>query len=84
MIKEGDEAVMSDVIPNEIATFIHCKICLDEFYAAPIKGLSPREYSKVEVGFTNPGVQVWCKRHEVNVMHIDFEGAGPFQAEVGI
>ena len=76
---------MTDVIPNEIVTFIHCKTCLDEFYHTDKgTGLSPREYAQVEVGFTNPGVQVWCKRHEVNVMHIDFEGAGPFQADVGI
>ena len=49
-----------------------------------VTGQSPREYAQLEFGFTKPGVQVWCKRHEVNVMHIDFEGAGPFQAEVGI
>ena len=66
--------------PNEIVRFIHCKKCLDE----KPPGMSPREYAQVEVGFTAPGVQVWCKRHEVNVMDIDFEGAGPFPANGGI
>jgi hypothetical protein len=71
---------MSDVITNEIVKFIHCMKCLDERPS----NQSPREYAQLEFGFTKPGIQVWCKRHEVNVMHIDFEGAGPFQAEVGI
>ena len=65
---------------NEIVRFIHCKKCLDEIPS----GVSPREYAQVEVGFTVPGVQVWCKRHEVNVMDIDFEGAGPFPANISI
>ena len=69
--------------PNEVVMFIHCKQCLDEFYSKP-SDLSPREYAQVEVGFTKPGIQIWCKRHEVNVMDIDFEGAGPFPANVGI
>ena len=71
---------MSDVIPNEIVKFMHCGKCLDERPSS----LSPREYAQLEIGFTKPGVQVWCKRHEINVMHVDFEGAGPFPAEVGI
>ena len=37
-------------------------------------GMSPREYASLEVGFTKEGLQIWCKRHEVNVMHIDFQG----------
>ena len=35
---------------------------------------SLQEYSKLDVGFTNIGLQVWCRRHEINVCHIDFEG----------
>ena len=64
---------------NEIRSFIHCKLCLDTLPADQ----SPREYTEVEVGFTTPGIQVWCRRHEVNIMHIDFEGAGPFPTDVG-
>jgi hypothetical protein len=55
---------------NKIVHFMHCSLCLKELP----KGQSPREYAQLEVGFTKEGVQVWCKRHEANVMHVDFEG----------
>jgi len=55
---------------NVIAAFFHCKKCLQEL---PF-GQSPREWAQLEVGFTEIGLQVYCKRHEINVMHIDFEG----------
>ena len=53
---------------NEIKSFIHCKDCLD--------GLSDDEsYDQwIEVGFTEIGLQVWCREHKVNIVHIDFEG----------
>ena len=28
----------------------------------------------IDVGFTPVGIQVWCNRHQCNVVHIDFEG----------
>ena len=71
----------SDTVTNKIHMFIHCKLCLDEFYPKP-SDLSPREYAQIEVGWTKPGFQIWCKRHEVNVMDVDFDGAGPFQADM--
>jgi len=37
-------------------------------------GISPREYMHLEVGWTSRGLQVWCKRCERNVLHLDFEG----------
>lgn len=61
---------------NEIAGFIHCSKCLKEQQEPNLRDLvSPREYASLEVGFTKQGVQIWCKRHECNVMHIDFQGA---------
>jgi hypothetical protein len=48
--------------------FYRCPICEDE---AP-KHLSPREYSHIEAGFSDRGFQVWCLRHERNIIHIDF------------
>lgn len=61
---------------NEIRAFVHCQKCLEEVIEKRERGelISPREYAQLEVGFTVPGLQVWCKRHEVNVMHVDFEG----------
>jgi hypothetical protein len=59
-------------IPNELSikAYIHCKICLDE---RP-NGVSPQEFSKIEVGWTDLGLQVFCSRHHANVIHVDFEG----------
>jgi hypothetical protein len=67
---------------NEIYGFIHCSKCLKEMKVGVSDEVSPREYAKLEVGFTKQGLQIWCKRHEVNVMHIDFEGA-KHPADVG-
>jgi len=63
---------MSELDPrgNNIVAFMHCGKCIEELP----KGQSPREWAQLEVGWTKPGLQVWCKRHEANVMHIDFEG----------
>lgn len=57
-------------ITNEIEQFCHCNKCLEELP----HGTSPREWSQLEVGFSAFGLQVWCKRHECNVVHIHFEG----------
>lgn len=55
---------------NEIKMYLHCKLCLEELPSDQ----SPREYLRVEVGWTTKGLQVWCNRHECNIVHIDFEG----------
>jgi len=51
----------------EIKQFFHCAKCLDELP----DGLSPREYTNYEVGMTERGIQVWCKRHEMNVTYMN-------------
>lgn len=53
-----------------ITAYVHCGKCLKEIP----DGVSPRDWAELEVGFTKQGLQIWCKRHEVNVVHIDFEG----------
>jgi hypothetical protein len=55
---------------NEITAYAHCGLCLDEL--PPDQ--SPMEYARLNVGMTPVGFQVWCVRHDVNVLHIDFEG----------
>jgi len=57
-------------VPNEIQLYFHCGRCLAE----KPSDVSPREWGQLEAGWTKHGFQVWCKRHEVNVVHIDFEG----------
>jgi hypothetical protein len=60
------------MIPSKLSIklFMHCALCLQELPP----GTSPREWSQLECGWTKLGFQVWCKRHEVNVVHVDFEG----------
>ncbi|KKN10926.1 hypothetical protein LCGC14_1031550 [marine sediment metagenome] len=67
---------MSCEIPatNEMTSFLHCKQCINEWKDHKAPGLSPREYASLEIGYTKWGFQVWCKRHDCNVLHIDFEG----------
>ena len=58
---------------NAIAAYVHCLKCVDEWKEGQ-PGESSQSYSRLSVGFTEEGLQVWCERHELNVVHIDFEG----------
>ena len=60
-------------ITNEkaIRLYLHCAKCGAERLAE----LSIKEFADLEVGWTEQGIQVWCKRHNCNVIHIDFEGS---------
>lgn len=60
---------------NEIKAYLHCKLCLAEQAGPAGVGESPESYSRLSVGWTRRGFQVWCERHGANVMHVDFEGA---------
>ena len=51
-----------------IDTYLHCGMCIDE---RP-QGLSPEEWASLSVGYTPVGLQIWCIRHQVNVLHVDF------------
>ena len=55
---------------KEIALYLHCGLCLEQ----KTKGKSMAEFKDLEVGWTEKGIQVWCRRHDCNVVHIDFEG----------
>ena len=46
-----------------IGLYLHCKMCLD--------GETPQD---IEAGWTEKGLQVWCRNHECNIINIDFEG----------
>ncbi len=63
---------MARAIPatNEITSFFHCARCLPYKPAA----ISPRDWANLEAGFTSFGIQVWCRRCDVNIMHVDFQG----------
>jgi hypothetical protein len=55
---------------NRIEQFWHCRQCIEELP----EGVTPRDFIHVEVGFTEAGIQVWCVRHEENIIHLDFLG----------
>jgi hypothetical protein len=57
-----------------IQAYLHCGLCIKEWKAGKAPGLSPADYAALEIGWTREGLQVWCKRHDCNVLHIDFEG----------
>ena len=68
---------MSDDGPDntlEIGQFIHCGLCIEEWDTGKAVGESPQSYARFSVGWTKLGFQVWCNRHEANVLHVDFEG----------
>lgn len=54
----------------KIGMYIDCKRCLLEKPA----DVSPAEWARLSVGWTPKGLQVWCVRHNLNVIHVDFEG----------
>jgi hypothetical protein len=56
---------------REIKVYFHCFRCAAE----KPPDVSPREWMRLEAGWTPKGFQVWCIRHECNVIHMDFEGA---------
>ena len=55
---------------KEILQYLHCGQCIKEKPA----NISMKEYANYEIGWTADGLQVWCIRHECNIMHVDFEG----------
>ena len=58
---------------NEIQGFMHCQLCLAEVMKSQGRA-SPRDYARISVGYTSLGWQVWCNRHDCNIVHISFEG----------
>lgn len=55
---------------NEIEMFFHCKKCLEEL---PDK-TAPRKWVRIEAGWSKRGLQVWCVRHNMNIIHVDLMG----------
>jgi hypothetical protein len=66
------KATPARMIPasNSLKMFIHCRQCFEE----KPKGISPRDWARLEAGWTDLGLQVRCARHERNLTHIDFQG----------
>ena len=53
---------------NCIGGYLHCAMCLKETEDKPYQPW-------IEAGWTKWGIQIWCRIHDVNIMHINFEGS---------
>ena len=65
-------------ITNDLAivTYLHCGMCGKELAEGTTDAdelVSPKEYQRIQAGWTPLGLQIWCTRHDVNIIHIDFE-----------
>ena len=63
---------------HRIYQFIHCPQCVRELTEVLRQdrsvSMSPSDLQEIEVGFTDVGIQLWCKRHNHNIVHFDFGG----------
>jgi hypothetical protein len=51
----------------QIKANIYCAACLRERPDC----ITPQKWSRLDVGWTEHGLQVWCRRHDCNVLQID-------------
>ena len=54
-------------VVSDIKLFMHCKKCCEE----KPDNVSTQEYSWIEVGKTETGIQVWCIRHNEQVTNFN-------------
>ena len=61
---------------DRIVGFFHCAQCLRELseISRQDRSMSPSDFQEIQVGYTDVGIQVWCKRHNRNIAHFDLEG----------
>ena len=63
-----------DYLFNQIKEPIVCVKCSDELTQGLTDAKSIQDYSRIDVGFTDRGLQIWCQRHQINICHINFNG----------
>ena len=56
-------------VPNEIDLFFHCATCLPD----KPSGVSAKEWSSQQAGWTKDGMQVWCNRCDKSIIKISFK-----------
>ena len=62
-----------EALSLNIDRYVACTKCAEELADIEPK-ISLQNYATIDVGFTNWGLQVWCRRHQVNIVHLDFGG----------
>ena len=60
-----------------IKNYLVCEDCMEEWANNESDARSPQEATKLDIGFTDRGLQVWCPKHGINVAHIDFGDSPP-------
>jgi hypothetical protein len=76
-------------LSNRIQHYLVCELCAQYVAkaneaAVNTKGsteatnepseISLQDYTQIDAGLTHLGIQVWCRRHNFNIVHIDFQG----------
>lgn len=69
MDKNDDSHLLYNVKENFV-----CNQCYEEYLAGLTDSKSLQQYTMFDIGLTDIGLQVWCRRHDVNVVHVDFGG----------
>ena len=62
------------ILQKQIRQHVISAKCEEEFQTGSTDSSSLQNYTKLDVGFTDIGIQVWCRRHDANVVHINFNG----------
>jgi hypothetical protein len=70
---DDDQADLSRLF-HRIERPVVCGRCADEVAEGQAGAVSMQDYARLDVGFSRVGLQVWCRRHHVNVLHLDFQG----------
>ena len=68
------ERIIADADARELVEEFVCERCAEEFERRRGEFLPTatfHDYQALEVGLTEHGIQVWCRRHERNVVHLD-------------
>jgi len=59
-------------MPNNIFMNFNCKKCQEEYMDGKYgRNKSMAELARLSIGRTKTGLQVWCVRHEINVIDMD-------------
>lgn len=59
-------------MPNKIFMVFNCKDCVHEYMDGKYgRNKSMQELARIVVGRTKTGIQVWCVRHDKNIMDCD-------------
>lgn len=56
---------------NKVYLYFHCRQCEEENRP---RAVSMNDFARLSCGWTEKGVQVWCNRHDCNVVALDFLG----------